>query len=138
MACDHAQERSPRALAADGLRKADGREDEVEAPAEVELGRIAQDGRDRQPAGLGTEAELFDQLPVELVGPEVRQPGQLERDPAGTRSQLQGRGGPPRQPAEVRQVARAAALLEIVEDDALDTAAILDLTPERVLCFSMR
>ena len=40
VARDHAQERLPFALAADDLREADGREDQVEASSEIELGGI--------------------------------------------------------------------------------------------------
>ena len=119
VARDHAQERLPLAPAADRLRQADGRDDQVEASAEVELGRITRHGRDRQPPRFGTADQLFEQVMVEVVRPEIRQPGQLERDPAGARSQLEGRAGPPGQLAVVREVLGAATLLEIVEDDAL-------------------
>ena len=47
VACDHAQERLPLGPAAHDLREADGRDDQVEASAEVERGGIARDGRHR-------------------------------------------------------------------------------------------
>ena len=118
VARDHAQKGPAGVSAADDLREARGSEDQVEAPAEVELGRIAQDGRDRQPSCCGRRTSSPSSgSSLSLAQRSVSSASSSATLPSAPNSRVARR--PPGQLAVVREVASHATVLEIVEGDAL-------------------